>query len=278
MICAVDFAFLSRLLRETTGLAIGEGKEYLVESRLVPLASSLGLPNVAALVARIRTNPDPDLVRSVCEAMATYESSFFRDGTPFDLLRSRIFPELLRANQASRTLSIWCAAASTGQEPYSVAMLLADLPLDGWQVKILASDYSRVALARAREGVYNNFEIHRGLTAEQRTRFFQPAGIDWRIRDSIRQRVSFAEVNLLRPFAHLGRFDLVLCRNVLIYFDVATRRHVLDRMGDGLTPHGYLLLGAAESAIGVTDNFVRVADLQTSVYQVAPARAVSLAC
>jgi chemotaxis protein methyltransferase CheR len=276
MICAADYAFLAQLVRDTTGLAVGEGKEYLVESRLVPIAASLGLSNVASLVARLRAAPQPELVRSVCEAMATYESSFFRDGTPFDLLRMEILPDLIRRRRESRCLRIWCAAASTGQEPYSVAMILADFPLHDWNVKILASDYSRSALSRAHEGIYNNFEIQRGLTVQQRNRFFQPHGIDWRIRDSVRERVSFTEVNLLHPFAQLGPFDLVLCRNVLIYFDVETRRDVLERMGSGLAARGYLLLGAAESAIGVTERLVRVPELQTSVYRSCP-RQLSLA-
>jgi chemotaxis protein methyltransferase CheR len=276
MISAVDYAFLGRLLRETTGLAIGDGKEYLLESRLVPIALTLGLPDVGSVVARLRSSPSADLVRAVCEAMATYESSFFRDGAPFDLIRQRLVPELMQRRAANRTMRIWCAAASTGQEPYSVAMALADLPLDGWNVEILATDYSRVALGRARSGIYNTFEIQRGMRSELRQRFCTQVGIDWRIDDSIRQRVSFAEVNLLHPFSHLGSFDLILCRNVLIYFDVDTRKDVLDRMAGALSPDGYLLLGAAESAIGVTEGFARVPEHPTSVYRRVSRPAVSL--
>lgn len=277
MIAEVDYAYLSRLLRHTTGLAIGEGKEYLLESRLIPIALSLGLPDVGALIERLRTSPTPDLVRTVCEAMATYESSFFRDGAPFELIRTELVPELMRRRSATRSLRIWCAAASTGQEPYSVAMALADMPLHDWNVEILATDYSRVALGRATAGVYNAFEIQRGMRPDLRERFCTQVGIDWRIHESIRRRVTFAEMNLLHPFDRLGSFDLILCRNVLIYFDVDTRKDVLDRMAATLSPDGYLLLGAAESAIGVTERFARVPEHPTSVYRRPSRPTVSLA-
>jgi chemotaxis protein methyltransferase CheR len=275
MIDAADYSFLASLLNERTGLAIGTGKEYLVESRLRPLAHSRGLPSVSDLVARIRAAPTDHLVRDVCEAMATHESSFFRDGTPFELLRTRILPELVEQRSRERTLRIWSAAASTGQEPYSVAMILDDFPIGDWTVEIVATDYSRVALDRARQGVYTTFEIQRGMTRDQQNRFCVRYGTNWRIRESTRSRVSFSELNLIHTFGHLGTFDLVLCRNVLIYFDVDTRREVLDRIAERLSPTGYLLLGAAESAIGVTERFVRLNDLPSSIYQKCGAVAIA---
>lgn len=267
MISEADYAFLARILQEHAGFAVGPGKEYLIEARLRPVAAELGLSSLQALVDRLRVAPQGEVVRRVCEAMATNETSFFRDGVPFDLLRSTILPELIRRRSASRTLRIWCAAASTGQEPFSVAMLLDDLPLGDWSIEILGTDFSRTALNRARTGVFTTFEIQRGLSDQQRTRFFVPYGEHWRLRDSTRSRVTFAELNLIHSFGHLGHFDLIFCRNVLIYFDIATKRDVLDRLATVLAPTGYLLLGAAESAIGVTDTLQRVGELPASVYQ-----------
>jgi chemotaxis protein methyltransferase CheR len=280
MTSASDYAFLSTLLHQYSGLALGEGKEYLIESRLVPVAACFGLAGISALVARLRATLDPALVKAVCEAMTTNESSFFRDGTPFELLRTQILPALIAARQASRRLRIWCAAASTGQEPYTMAMLLASLstPLTGWDVEILATDYSRTALERARTGVYNHFEVQRGLPIAMLMKFFTQRGNEWQVRDELRNAVRFREGNLLEPFSALGAFDIVLCRNVLIYFDVPTKRDVLNRLADATARDGYLLLGAAETALGLCDRLVRLPGTTTSAYQRAqPAPAISLA-
>ncbi len=270
MISDADYRLLAGILRDHSGFAVGDGKEYLIESRLRPVAARFGYPSLHELVDHLRVQADPDVVRQVCEAMATNETSFFRDGIPFDLLRSRIIPELIRRRAGSRSIRIWCAAASYGQEPFSIAMLLEDFPICDWNVEILATDFSRPALSRARAGVFSPFEVERGLSADQRTRFLVRDGADWRIRDSTRARVSFAELNLIHSFGQLGRFDLILCRNVLIYFDLRTKRDVLDRMGMTLAPDGYLILGAAESAIGITDSFIRLGDLPASVYTPTP--------
>lgn len=267
MISPADYAFIARLLQEHAGFSVGTGKEYLLDSRLRPVALELGLTSVQSLLDRLRIAPQGDLVRRVCEAMATNETSFFRDPIAFDILRSRVLPDLIRQHYSQRRLRIWCAAASTGQEPYSLAMLLDDMPVSDWQVEVIATDFSRAALNRARSAVFSTYELQRGLTADQRARFFTAYGADWRVRDATRERVSFSELNLIHSFAHLGRFDLILCRNVLIYFDLATKRDVLERMSAILSPSGYLLLGAAESAIGITDTLERVGDLPTSVYQ-----------
>jgi chemotaxis protein methyltransferase CheR len=266
MISDAEYAFLAGILREHSGLAVGAGKEYLIESRLRPVALQLGHTSLRDLVDRLRRHPDPEVIRRVCEAMATNETSFFRDGIPFDLLRSRILPELVRRRAASRSIRIWCAAASFGQEPFSVAMLVEDLPVADWNLEILATDFSRPALDRARTGVFTPFEFQRGLSDEQMARFLVRSGASWRIRESTRRRVSFAELNLIHSFGHLGRFDLILCRNVLIYFDLPNKRDVLDRMALTLAPDGYLILGAAESAIGVTESFTRLGELPASVY------------
>jgi chemotaxis protein methyltransferase CheR len=269
MIAPAEYAFLATLLQQQSGLALGEGKEYLIESRLLPVAACFGLAGIPALVARLRATLDATLVRAVCEAMTTNESSFFRDGAPFELLRQQILPELIEARRATRRLRIWCAAASTGQEPYTVAMLLATLtpPLAGWNVEILATDYSRPALERARAGVYNHFEVQRGLPIGMLMKFFVQRGTDWEVRDEIRSAVRFREANLLESFAALGTFDIVLCRNVLIYFDVATKRDVLDRLAGATARDGCLLLGAAETPMGLTERFVRIPGTTTSAYR-----------
>jgi chemotaxis protein methyltransferase CheR len=259
VIAPIDYAFLAALLRQHSGLALGEGKEYLLESRLTPVAACFGLQGIAALAARLRSRPDAVVVRAVCEAMTTNESSFFRDGTPFQLLQEQVIPALIAARRTTRRLRIWCAAASTGQEPYTVAMILAsmDAALAGWTVEILGTDYSGAALERARAGAFSAFEAQRGLSPALLNRFFVPRGGDWQLRDEIRNAVRFREANLLESFAALGTFDLVLCRNVLIYFDVATKRDVLHRLADVTAPDGFLFLGAAETAIGLSDRWAR---------------------
>jgi chemotaxis protein methyltransferase CheR len=269
VIAPADYQFLTQLLQRTSGLALGPGREYLVESRLTPVAVRFGVPDVAALVARVRATHERELVRAVCEAMATHESSFFRDDTPFTLLRESIVPELLSSRRASRRLRVWCAAASTGQEPYSVAMLLdgMGLAVAGWSVEIVATDFSGAALERARQGVFSDFEVQRGLSPELLGRCFVREGTGWRINDTLRRAVSFRELNLLTPFGSLGTFDLVLCRNVLIYFDVPTKQDVLDRLAATLAPDGYLLLGAAETVTGLTERLVRVPDATGNVFR-----------
>jgi chemotaxis protein methyltransferase CheR len=268
MIAANDYAYLCQLLHRHSGLALGAGKEYLVQSRLAPVAASLGHAGLPSLVASLRAFPASREVRMVCEAMTTNESLFFRDGAPFEMLRERVIPELMRTRQHTRKLRIWSAAASTGQEPYSVAMTLAGIPaLAGWRVEIIATDYSAAALERARAGVFTHFEVQRGLPIQMLMKHFTREGDDWRISAAMRQAVSYRECNLLEPFAHLGSFDLVMCRNVLIYFDLPTKRRVLDRMAAQLAPDGTLFLGAAETVLGVTESFERVAGASTSMYR-----------
>ena len=271
MIAPHDYRFLAELLHGQSGLCLGEGKEYLIQSRLLPLAQRLGLADIGALCARLRQTADLALVAAIGEAMVTHESLFFRDEVPFQLLRERILPELIEARASQRRLRIWSAGASTGQEAYSVAMLLEGFAgaLRGWTVDILGTDYSAAAVARARVGIYTHFEVQRGLPETLRQRYFTSEGAAWRLNDAIRRKVRFQQANLLRPFGHAGPFDLVFCRNVLIYFDVPTKRGVLERLAQVLAPDGYLFLGSSESAIGVTQRLARAADAQTSVYRLA---------
>lgn len=277
MIAPNDYAFLCQLLHRHSGLALGPGKEYLVQSRLEPVAASLGHAGLPALVASLRTLAPAREVKMVCEAMTTNESLFFRDGAPWELLRERALPELVRARAHLKRLRIWCAAASTGQEPYSVAMTVAGIPaLAGWRVEIVGTDYSAAALERARAGVFTHFEVQRGLPIQMLVKHFTREGDDWRISPALRQAVTYREGNLLEPFGHLGTFDLVLCRNVLIYFDLPTKRQVLDRMAAQLAPDGYLFLGAAETVLGVSDRWDRVPGAATSVYRPGAGGAVPL--
>lgn len=264
-----EYRFLSALLRANSGLTLGVGKEYLLESRLPAVATAFGFASLEEMITLLRAKPHAQLVKAVCDAMTTGETLFFRDGTPFEVLRTRVLPELgARARAAGRPLRIWCAAASTGQEPYSVAMLLAELgaAMDGVRVELLATDYATHVLNRARRGIYTPLEIQRGLPPHLLEKYFTATPGGYRIADALRTRVAFRELNLLEPFTALGQFDLILCRNVLIYFDMPTKRDVLDRLAAALAPGGYLLLGGTESAFGVTDRVVRLADTPAALH------------
>jgi chemotaxis protein methyltransferase CheR len=277
---AKDYRFLSDLLGRNSGLHLGEGKEYLLESRLAPIAAQFDLPDVSALVRRMREGTDSQLVLAAVEAMTTQETLFFRDTSPFKALKESVLPALLAVTRASRRkLRIWSAACSTGQEPYSIAMLLATLlpAVTPGDVEIVATDYSAKALARARTGLYSQFEVQRGLPAHLLIRFFAqtPAGIQ--LSDEIRRWVTFHEHNLLQSPGPFGSFDVIFCRNVLIYFDRLVKREVFDRLAQALMPGGSLFLGAAESPFGITDRLVGARCECPGVYVHADHRAPSLA-
>ncbi len=269
MITSDDYAYLGTLLRTKSGLALGPGKEYLLESRLPPVARAYGFASVNELVSTLRSGPHQELIKAVCDAMTTGETFFFRDTIPFDLLRATILPEAGdRCRRAGRPLRIWSAAASTGQEAYSVAMLLADMgvQMSGVRVEIVATDFASHALNRARRGLYTQIEVQRGLPDRFLRQFFVNTPEGYRLGDDIRRRVMFRELNLLESFRSLGQFDIVLCRNVLIYFDSITKKDVLERLSSSLTPGGYLFLGATETAFGVTDRLIRLPDIPTSLH------------
>ncbi|MEO7102797.1 MAG: protein-glutamate O-methyltransferase CheR [Gemmatimonadaceae bacterium] len=269
MITSDDYSYLSALLRTRSGLALGPGKEYLLESRLPPVAKAYGFSTVVELVATLRSGPHRDLVKAVCDAMTTGETFFFRDTIPFDLLRTTILPELAdRCRRAGRSLRIWSSAASTGQEAYSIAMLLSDMgvQMSGVNVEVVATDFATHALNRARRGLFTQIEVQRGLPERYLRQFFINTPDGYRLADDIRRRVAFRELNLLESFRSLGQFDIVLCRNVLIYFDTTTKKDVLDRLASSLMPGGYLFLGATETAFGLTDRLVRLPDIPTSLH------------
>jgi chemotaxis protein methyltransferase CheR len=252
-----DYDYLRRLLKTRSGLVLSSEKHYLVESRLLPVARRAGLFNLTGLVAKLRGPDSESLIVEVVEAMTTNESFFFRDKIPFDHFRETIMPALLTARAASRRIRIWCAAAATGQEPYSLAIALKEMGKDlrGWRIEIVATDLSTEVLEKAKSGIYSQFEVQRGLPALMLIKYFAQVGETWQIAPEIRGMVKFLPLNLLNDFAHLGRFDLVLCRNVLIYFDQATKIGVLERIAGVTERDGFLVLGGAETVVGLTDRF-----------------------
>jgi chemotaxis protein methyltransferase CheR len=252
-----DYDYLRRLLKTRSGLVLSSEKHYLVESRLLPVARRAGLFNLTGLVAKLHGPESESLIVEVVEAMTTNESFFFRDKIPFDHFRETIMPALLTARAASRRIRIWCAAAATGQEPYSLAIALKEMGKDlrDWRIEIVATDLSTEVLEKAKSGIYSQFEVQRGLPALMLIKYFAQVGETWQIAPEIRGMVKFLPLNLLNDFAHLGRFDLVLCRNVLIYFDQATKIGVLERIAGVTERDGFLVLGGAETVVGLTDRF-----------------------
>jgi chemotaxis protein methyltransferase CheR len=264
-----DFDFIRRLMQEQSAIVLEPGKQYLVESRLAPLVKQQNLNSLGELIARLRFDSGNGLRRQVVEAMVTTESLFFRDHHPFEALRKVVIPSLVKRRQGERRLNVWCAASSTGQEPYSVALLLREhFPeLMPWTVSLLASDISRDVLARARDGRFNQFEVNRGLPAALLVKHFEQHGTDWQLRPAVRGMVEFREINLARPWPVLARMDVVFLRNVMIYFDVETKKSILKRLTDLLRPDGYLFLGGSETTLGLSDAFQRVEPNNAGVYQ-----------
>jgi chemotaxis protein methyltransferase CheR len=270
----LDYEFLRKLLKERSGLDLSSDKQYLVESRLIPLARRVGLAGVAELVARIRGGSDP-LTSEVVEAMTTNETFFFRDKIPFDHLRETIVPALLQTRANRRALRIWCAASSTGQEPYSIAMCLKEFgaALAGWRIEIVATDLSQAVLEKSKAGIFSQFEVQRGLPIQLLVKYFNQIGELWQLNADIRAMVQHRQLNLLQDFSHLGTFDVIFCRNVLIYFDQDTKAVIFERLAKVLEPDGVLTLGAAESVVGISDAFKPYPD-RRGLYRPNPARGV----
>ena len=254
---AEDFDFLSDLLKKRSGLIISEDKLYLLESRLVPLARKRGMEGLDDLVKAIRFSPEEQLLEDVTEAMTTNESSFFRDINPFEHFRNMVLPDMIEKRSNKRSIRIWCAASSTGQEPYSLAMYLREeaAKLTGWRVEIVATDLSKEVLDKATVGLYSQFEVQRGLPIQLLMKYFTQVNDLWQIDSSIRAMIKFQSLNLLKNFSLLGAFDIVFCRNVLIYFDQQTKGEVLDGISSLMPSDGYLFLGGAETVLGICDAF-----------------------
>jgi chemotaxis protein methyltransferase CheR len=255
-----DFTYIAELVRRGSAIVLEPGKEYLVESRLLPVARDAGADTIAGLVQQLRRVPDNVLHDQVVEAMTTNETSFFRDVHPFTALADTVLPELVEARGAHRQIDVWCAAASSGQEPYSVAMLLDELLGDepGWRLRVLASDLSQRMLDRTELGVYSQLEVNRGLPVQRLLRHFEREGHQWRAKGNLRAMIRTQALNLDGPWPAIPPMDVVLLRNVLIYFDVPTKQRVLARVREVLRPDGYLFLGGAETTLGLDDSYERV--------------------
>ncbi len=267
-----DFEFLSQLVHKRSGLVLTEDKAYLLESRLMPVARKRGMKGLEDLISTIRTNKEEDLLREVTEAMTTNESFFFRDLKPFDTFRDVILPDLLENRAAKKSFRIWCAAASSGQEPYSLAMIMKEqaAKLTGWSYEMVATDISTEMLAKAAKGIYSQFEVQRGLPIQMLLKYFKKVNDAWEIDPSLRNMVTFKEFNLLNDPKTLGVFDVVFCRNVLIYFDQPTKTRILDWISRMIPADGRLFRGGAETVVGITDKFKPVPG-QRGVYCLAKA-------
>jgi chemotaxis protein methyltransferase CheR len=259
-----EFDILSNLVKERSGLVLTRDKAYLLESRLLPVVRKWQLKTLAELAAAVRGHADAGLVRAVVEAMTTNESFFFRDVKPFDQFKAFVLPHLLRSRASTRAIRIWSAACSSGQEPYSLAMILTEQRalLANWRIEILATDLSTEILEKAQAGLYSQFEVQRGLPIQLLVKYFKQQGDRWQIDPAIRAMVNFRQLNLLDDFAALGRFDVIFCRNVLIYFDQPTKTLVLNRLSRQMAPDGHLYLGGADKLQPVPDN--------RGIYSIAP--------
>ena len=251
-----DYEYLRKFLKERSGLDLALDKQYLVESRLTPLARKAGLGGISELVQKMKGGA-ATLISDAVEAMTTNETFFFRDKIPFDHLKDAVLPALAQARAARRSLRIWCAASSTGQEPYSIAMLLKEMTalFAGWRIEIVATDLSQAVLEKSKAGLFSQFEVQRGLPIQLLVKNFVQQGELWQLNADIRGMVQHRKLNLLEDISHLGTFDVIFCRNVLIYFDQRTKAAIFGKIARMLEPDGVLALGAAESVVGITTLF-----------------------
>ncbi|MEP3275293.1 MAG: protein-glutamate O-methyltransferase CheR [Stappiaceae bacterium] len=263
-----DYEFLKKFLKTRSGLVLNDEKQYLIESRLLPVVREKGMETISNLVSALQRPGATALETAVVEAMTTNESFFFRDKTPFDNFRDVMMPALIKSRATRRKLRIWCAAASTGQEPYSLAMCLEEFArqLAGWRIEIIGTDIASDVLEKAKAGIYSQFEVQRGLPVQLLLKNFSQVGDLWQISNDMRSKVQWRQLNLLDSFAQLGEFDIVFCRNVLIYFDQETKTDVLNRVAKQLSGDGFMVLGAAETVVGLTSSFAPVPQMR-GLYQ-----------
>ncbi len=268
-----DYEYLRKFLKDRSGLDLSADKQYLIESRLLPLSRKAGLSGIGELVQKMKGG-SASITDQVVEAMTTNETFFFRDKVPFDHFRGSVMPEILQARAARKSIRIWCAAGSTGQEPYSLAMCLKEMgaALAGWRVEILATDLSQEVLEKSKAGIYSQFEVQRGLPIQMLVKYFKQTGEFWQINADIRAMVQHRPLNLLHDFAQLGVFDVIFCRNVLIYFDQETKINIFGRLAKATESDGFLVLGAAETVVGLTDVFKPFTD-RRGLYRPSGARA-----
>jgi len=267
LITAENYAFLQDQIYKGSGIVLDESKLYLIESRLSPILRRERLGTLNDLCALIRAVEGGAVKKQVVEAMTTNETLFFRDASAFEALQKTVLPGLVEQRKSVSKLSLWSAAASSGQEAYSLAMMLLNLGLAGWQIRILATDLNDQILARARAGRYLQIEVNRGLPAKYLVKYFQRSGLDWQIKDEVRKMVEFAPLDLRQSLRTMGPFDLVLCRNVLIYFDIETKKKILGEIRQTLFGKGLLLLGSAEPTLNLDDAFTRKVIDQATFYE-----------
>ena len=264
-----EFDFVRTLIRERAGIVLDDGKEYLVDSRLNTLAKQEGMEDTDALVGLLLEKKEESLILKVVDAMTTNETSFFREMHVFDGFRKVVIPEITRRNAATKSFNMWCGAASSGQEPYTLAMCLHEArELAGFKTTFVASDISQEMLTRCREGVYSQLEVNRGLPAPMLVKNFTRSGADWIVKDHLRKLVEFKEVNLIGTWPLLPKLDVVFLRNVLIYFDIETKREIMRKIRERLRPGGYLFLGCAETTLNIDPTFERVTFERGCCYRV----------
>lgn len=267
VLSAENYKFLQQYIQSESGIALGDDKLYLIKARLLPVLAAEKLVTLDELCARLRSKPDPALRRRIVESMTTHETLFFRDPQVFDALRNHILPEITLRRQSSKSLRVWSAACSSGQETYSLAMLLLELGLASWNIEIVGTDLSNQILDRARAGRYLQIEMNRGLPATLLVKYFDRVGLEWQVKDSVRRMARFSTFDLREGMTPLGYFDLVLCRNVLIYFDLDTRKKILSGIRGQMFPGGYLILGSSETTFNLDTAFQRKTFGSSTVYQ-----------
>lgn len=272
MIQTEDFELLRGVVKSRSGLTLSPDKAYLLENRLMAVARKWGMDDIDGLATTVRGEPGEELLREITEAMTTNETLFFRDNSPFEQLQKVVFPRLMANRQTTRHIRIWSAGCSSGQEPYSISMVLKELGpiLNDWRIDILATDISRAMLEKARSGLYTQFEVQRGLPIAMLMKYFKQSGDKWEMDPAIRAMVKFEEFNLLDDPTRLGQFDIVFCRNVLIYLDQPTKTKVLEGIFRLMLPDSVLYMGGAETVMGVTEKFLPVNEYR-GMYEVAGA-------
>lgn len=266
-----DLIYLRDMILTRSAIVLEPEKDYLIQSRLDPVAKETGFASIGELTNYLRTNPFGDLHQKVVEAMTTNETSFFRDMHPFEALKEHVLPKLLEQRASSKTLTLWCGASSSGQEPYTVAMVLREhFPqLATWNVKFIATDISTQMLEKCREGKYSQLEVNRGLPAQLLIKYFEKKGMGWRVNEDLRNMIEFRQLNLSGTWPLLPKADIVFLRNVLIYFDVEMKKDILRKIRETLQPDGYLFLGGAETTLNLDEQYQRVPLNGTSCYQLA---------
>lgn len=266
---ATDFDYIRKMIYEQSAIVLEPGKEYLVEARLQPLAQREGLATIQDLVIKMRADKFNGLQQKVVDAMTTNETSFFRDVHPFEVFKKVVIPDIMTKRASTKELNIWCGASSSGQEPYTLAMVLRDAfpSLLNWKITFIASDISQQMLTRSRNGMYSQLEINRGLPAAFLVKYFQRVGMEWQIKEDLRKLIDFRELNLCTSWPSMPKMDVVFMRNVLIYFDVNTKKTILGKIRQTIKSDGYLFMGAAETTLNLDDSFVRTEYQQSGCYR-----------